>query len=307
MAPSPQQRRRLRPQASKRYMLSVPKLPRVILAAVLFAASLFASADVAIPPLSARVTDLTATLSADQTAALESKLAAFEQKKGSQIAVLLVPTTKPETIEQYSIRVVDQWKLGRRGVDDGILLLVAKEDRALRIEVGRGLEGVVPDAYGKRIIAGDIAPRFKQGDFSGGLNAGVDRIIKLVDGEALPAPALVNRGASANFDIGSALIWGGVLVLFVGGILRRIFGRFFGSMFTGGIAGGTAFALGAGVAGGGFLGVIVFVISLIGLSMLGGGGFRGGGGGWTSGGGGGGGWSGGGGGGFSGGGASGDW
>jgi uncharacterized protein len=291
-------------------MFNVLKLPRVMLAAVLFAASLIASlsasADVAIPPLRTRVTDLTATLSADQAAALESKLAAFEQKKGSQIAVLLVPTTKPETIEQYSIRVVDQWKLGRRGVDDGVLLLIAKQDRALRIEVGRGLEGVIPDAYGKRIVADEIAPRFKQGDFSGGINAGVDRVIKLVDGEGLPVPAQVNRGASSDFDIGSALIWGGVLVLFVGGILRRIFGRFFGSIFTGGIAGGTAFVLGAGVAGGAILGVIVFVISLIGISMLGSGGFRGGGGGWP-GGGGGGGWSGGGGGGFSGGGASGNW
>lgn len=303
LAPSLPRRR-----ASKLFMRGLATLPRVILAAVLFVTSLFAAADVAIPPLKTRVTDLTATLSADQTAALESKLAAFEQKKGSQIAVLLVPTTKPETIEQYSIRVADQWKLGRRGVDDGILLLVAKEDRALRIEVGRGLEGVIPDAYGKRIVADDIAPRFKQGDFSGGLNAGVDRIIKLVDGEPLPAPKAVSRGASGGFDIGSALIWGGVLVLFVGGILRRIFGRFFGSMFTGGIAGGTAFVLGAGMAGGAVLGAIVFVISLIGISMLGGGGFRGGGGGWPSGGGGGGGgWSGGGGGGFGGGGASGNW
>ena len=280
------------------------KLPRAILAAVLFSASLLAAADVAIPPLRTRVTDLTATLSADQAATLDSKLAAFELRKGSQIAVLLVPSTKPETIEQYSIRVVDQWKLGRRGVDDGVLLLIAKEDRALRIEVGRGLEGVLPDAYGKRIVSNDIAPLFKQGDFNGGINAGVDRIIKLVDGEPLPAPKAVNRGASAEFDIGSALIWGGLLVLFLGGILRRIFGRFFGSMFTGGIAGGTAFALGAGVAGGTFLGAIVFVISLIGLSLLGGGGSRGGG--WSSGGGGGG-WSGGGGGGFGGGGASGNW
>jgi uncharacterized protein len=287
-------------------MRGLATLPRLILAAVLFFAPFMAAADVAIPPLKTRVTDLTATLGADQTAALESKLAAFEQRKGSQIAVLLVPTTKPETIEQYSIRVVDQWKLGRRGVDDGVLLLIAKEDRALRIEVGRGLEGVIPDAYGKRIVSDEIAPRFKQGDFNGGINAGVDRVIKLVDGEPLPAPKAVNRGATAEFDIGSALVWGGLLVLFMGGILRRIFGRFFGSMFTGGIAGGTAFVLGAGVAGGAFLGVIVFVISLIGLSLLGGGGFRGGGGWPTGGDGGGGSWSGGGGG-FGGGGASGNW
>lgn len=280
-------------------------LPRVLLAAVL----LFASAvwaDVAVPPLKTRVTDLTATLSAQQSAALETKIAAFEQRKGSQLAVLLVPTTEPETIEQYAIRVAEQWKLGRKGVDDGVLLLIAKNDRKLRIEVGRGLEGVIPDAYGKRIISDEIVPPFKQGDFDRGINAGVDRIIKLVDGEPLPAPKTQTRGVSADFDIGSALVWGGLLVLFVGGILRRIFGRFLGSMFTGGIAGGTAFALGAGVAGGAFLGVIVFVISLIGLGLL-----RGGGGGWSSGGGGwsGGdsGWSGGGGGDFGGGGASGNW
>jgi uncharacterized protein len=289
-------------------MRGLAKLPRLLLAAVLFLAALPAAADVAVPPLTARVTDLTATLSADQTAALEAKLAAFEKRKGSQIAVLLVPTTQPETVEQYGIRVADQWKLGRRGVDDGVLLLIAKGDRKLRIEVGRGLEGVLPDAYGKRIISDDIAPAFKRGDFNGGINAGVDRIIKLVDGEPLPAPNPVSRGASAQFDAGSALVWGGMLVLFAGGILRRIFGRFFGSAITGGVAGGAATLLGAGAMGGAFMGAIVFVISLIGLSFLGGGGGRGGG--WSSGGGwsgGGGGSWGGGGGGFGGGGASGNW
>lgn len=281
-------------------------LPRLLLAAVLFGAALMAGADVAVPPLRSRVTDLTATLSPPQAAALEAKLAAFEQRKGSQIAVLLVPTTQPESIEQYAIRVAEQWRLGRKGVDDGALLLIAKDDRKLRIEVGRGLEGVLPDAYGKRIISDDIAPAFKRGDFDGGINAGVERMIKLVDGEPLPAPVPANRGASAEFDLGNALVWGGLLVVFVGGFLRRIFGRFLGSMLTGGIAGGTAFALGAGVAGGAFLGVIVFIISLIGLSMLGGG--RSYGGGWPGGGGGmGSGSWGGGGGGFGGGGASGNW
>ncbi|HTE13453.1 MAG TPA: YgcG family protein, partial [Burkholderiales bacterium] len=219
-------------------MCGVAKLPRVMLAAVLFLAVLLvplASADIAVPLLKTRVTDLTATLSADQAAALEAKLAAFEQRKGSQLAVLLVPTTQPETVEQYAIRVAEQWKLGRKGVDDGALLLIAKNDRKLRIEVGRGLEGVLPDAYGKRIISDDIAPAFKQGDFNGGINAGVDRMIKLVDGEPLPPPRPVNRGASAQFDAGNALMWGGLLVLFLGGIFRRIFGRFLGSMVTGGI------------------------------------------------------------------------
>lgn len=153
---------------------------------VLWLSSAFA--EVAVPELTQRVTDLTGTLTAPQVQALESKLAAFEAKKGSQIGVLIVPTTQPETIEQYSIRVVDKWKLGRKRVDDGVLLLVAKTDRKLRIEVGRGLEGALNDATAKRIIAEVIAPSFKQGDFAGGINAGVDSLLKVVNGEALPAP-----------------------------------------------------------------------------------------------------------------------
>ncbi len=286
------------------------KLPRVTLAAVLFFAALFAPifamADVAVPPLKAHVTDLTATLSADQTAALEAKLAAFEQRKGSQIAVLLVPTTQPETIEQYSIRVVDQWKLGRKGIDDGALLLLAKDDRALRIETGRGLEGVMPDAIGKRIISDDVVPLLKQGDFNGGINAGVDRMIKVVDGEPLPPPKAAGPGGVADFASSDVLVSGGLLAVFLAGILRSLFGRFFGSLVAGGIAGGAAFFFGAGVVVGAFLALIVFVISLIGISFLGGGGgMSGGSGGWSSGGGGGN-W-GGGGGGFGGGGASGRW
>ncbi len=113
----------------------------------------------AIPPLKTRVTDITGTLTDGQLAGLEAKLWDFEKRKGSQVAVLIVPTTQPEAIEQYSIRVFDQWKLGRKGVDDGILLLVAKDDRKLRIEVGRDLEGVIPDAIAKRIIVEAIAPR----------------------------------------------------------------------------------------------------------------------------------------------------
>lgn len=277
------------------------KLPRVLLAAVLFFAPLIAGADVAVPPLKARVTDLTSTLGADQRSALESKLAAFEQRKGSQIAVLLVPTTEPETIEQYGIRVAEQWKLGRKGVDDGALLLIAKNDRALRIEVGRGLEGVLPDAIAKRIIAEDITPLFKSGDFNAGINAGVDRMIKVVDGEPLPPPRAVNRGASSGFQFNDVLIWGGMLAVFLGGMLRKLFGKFFGSLLTGGIAAGVAVFLGATVAISAIAGVVVFVISLVGISFMGGGGR--GNGGWSSGGGS---W-GGGGGGFGGGGASGRW
>jgi uncharacterized protein len=275
------------------------KLPRVLLAAVLFFAALIATADVAVPPLQGRVTDLTSTLDTGQRAALETKLAAFEQRKGSQIAVLLVPTTQPETIEQYGIRVAEQWKLGRKGIDDGALLLIAKNDRALRIEVGRGLEGVLPDAIAKRIIAEDITPLFRSGDFNAGIHAGVDRMIKVVDGEPLPPPRAVNRGASSEFQFNDVLVWGGLLAVFIGGILRRLFGKFFGSVLTGGLAAGAAIFLGATVAIGAIAGVVVFVISLMGISFIGGGGS----GGWSSGGGS---W-GGGGGGFGGGGASGRW
>jgi uncharacterized protein len=148
-----------------------------------------AVAEVAVPPLKARVTDMTATLSTAEHAALEAKLQAFEESKGSQVAVLIVPTTQPEAIEQYSIRVVEQWQLGRKQVDDGVLLLVAKDDRKLRIEVGYGLEGILPDVIAKRIVADDIAPHFKQGHYYAGIDAGVTRIIGVIQGEVLPPVA----------------------------------------------------------------------------------------------------------------------
>ncbi|MDD2776709.1 MAG: YgcG family protein [Gallionella sp.] len=152
-----------------------------------------AYAEVSVPELKQRVTDLTETLNAAQIQTLEAKLAGFESKKGSQIGVLIVPTTQPETIEQYSIRVVEQWKLGRKGVDGGVLLLIAKNDRKLRIEVGRGLEGGLNDATAKRIIAEIITPAFKQGDYAGGIAAGTDSIIKVVNGEVLPPPPKVEH------------------------------------------------------------------------------------------------------------------
>jgi hypothetical protein len=153
--------------------LNILKAARLILLALIPFLSSFASADVAIPALTARVTDETATLTAEQRASLEQTLQNFEAKNGSQISVLIVPTTQPESIEQYSMRVVEQWKLGRVRVDDGALLIVAKNDRALRIEVGYGLEGALNDAISSRIINEVIVPRFKQDDFYGGLTAGV--------------------------------------------------------------------------------------------------------------------------------------
>ena len=173
--------------------------------ALLFSAFL-AIADVAVPPLKARVTDLTGTLSASEANQLEQKLAAFEAKKGSQIAVLIVPTTQPETIEQYSIRVAEAWKLGRKGIDDGALLVIAKQDRALRIEVGYGLEGVLPDAIAKRIIEETIVPRLRQGNFAGGIDAGIDKIMGVIQGEPLPPPP-AGTPSAAVLPTGRAVFW----------------------------------------------------------------------------------------------------
>ena len=164
--------------------LSYRGLPAALFIVLFWGMAAFAQ--VPIPQLERRVTDLTATLSSDQLNALEQRLAAFEQQKGSQIAVLLVPTTQPEDIAQYSIRVVEQWKLGRKNVDDGVLLLLAKNDRATRIEVGYGLEGAITDAQSKRIIEDIMIPYFRQSDFAGGINAGVDSLIGLIQGEPLP-------------------------------------------------------------------------------------------------------------------------
>lgn len=258
-----------------------------------------AAAEVAVPVLTARVTDLTGTLTAEQRSTLESRLQALETQKGSQIAVLLVPTTQPETIEEYSIRVVDQWKLGRKKVDDGVLLLIAKDDRKLRIEVGYGLEGALPDAIAKRIIAEDITPHFKQGDFYGGIVAGVTRIDAVIQGEALPSP---RQTSSDSTSIESYLPFLIFAALISGAILRRILGTFPGAMVNGGLVGIAAMVLGGGVMLAIIFGIVAFFFALIrsgGGSSFGGGG----GGGFSSGGGG---FSGGGGG-FGGGGASGNW
>src|ERR1700731_2317881 len=147
-----------------------------------------AFADVAVPPLTGRVVDLTGTLGSGDIDALTQTLKNLELRKGSQVAVLIVPTTQPETIEQFSIRVADAWKIGRKKIDDGAILVVAKNDRRLRIEVGYGLEGALPGVTTKRIIDEIITPKFRSGDFAGGISAGVDRIIGVIDGEPLPAP-----------------------------------------------------------------------------------------------------------------------
>ena len=288
-------------------MFSWLKVILLVLCSTLFLVSGFAQAElVAVPTLSTRITDLTQSLSQADQAQLEQKLAAFEQQKGSQIVVLIVPTTQPEDIAQYSIRVVDTWKLGRKGVGDGVLVLIAKDDHKMRIEVGRGLEGAIPDLYAKRIISEDIAPKFKQGDFVGGLNEGIEKLIGLVNGEALPAPSKVALGGNNIESLLPLLLFGGLIS---GMLLRSLFGTFLGSTFNGGLVGGVVWMLGLALSGAAILSVIAFFITI----MLGSRGFGGmpiGGssGGWNSGGSSGGSsWGGGGGGDFGGGGASGDW
>ena len=262
--------------------------------------ALSAWAQVAVPDLSRRVTDLTATLNAGQVAALESKLAAFEAQKGSQIAVLIVPTTQPEDIAQFGIRVADQWKVGRKKIDDGVILIIAKDDRKLRLEVGYGLEGAIPDAIAKRVIAETITPYFKAGDYYGGIDAGVQQLMRLVEGEQLPPPGGSDSGGGDGVFI----------ILIVGGIAA---GWLLSILMSRPAAGGIA-ALGSGAVGVFLLGftplllfIAIFVFAGVASGFRHGGGWTsGGGGGWGGGGFGGGSW-GGGGGGFGGGGASGSW
>ncbi len=289
-------------------------LARLALALFLAAAGVLAVAAqdlVPVPSLSGRVTDLTGTLTRDQAADLENDLARFERERGSQIAILLVPSTQPEPIEAYSIRVAEAWQIGRKGIDDGVIVLVAKDDRRLRLEVGYGLEGVLPDAVAKRIVDEVITPRFKQGDFYGGLKAGIGAIEALIAGEPLPPPAARSgRGESYWERFEELLVIGIIAATVVGGILRVVLGRLVGSLATGGLVGALAWAVTGSLAAAlvAALLVLVFVLAMGGGGRRyygwPGGGWGGRGGGWGSSGGGG--FSGGGGG-FGGGGASGNW
>ena len=285
------------------------QLARIAVLPLLLGAAL-ASANVAVPPLSARVIDLTGTLSGGAVTRIEAKLAALEARKGSQIAVLIVPTTQPEEIEQFSIRVEDAWKLGRKGVDDGAYLIVAKNDHRVRIEVGYGLEGALPDAVASRVVAETIAPHFKSGDYDGGVEAGVDQMLAVINGEPLPQP---DRKWERRGGLGNMLPVLLAAVFIASGVLRALFGRLFGSIATGGLAGGIAWLLSHVLPIGLGAGVMAFLFALLLGSTRGwaaGGGWGGGmGGGFGGGGfgGGGGGFSGGGGGGGGGGGASGSW
>ena len=299
---------------------------RVLAFALAFAALLGTAAGaraqdiLPVPALSARVIDQTGTLTPAQTQALSAQLESIETSRGAQVVVLIVPTSQPEDIAAYGQRVADTWKVGRRDVGDGIVIVVAKNDRRINIEVAKTLEGAIPDVLAGRIINEKIKPAFKANDYAGGLTAAVDQLGKLIAGEALPAPTGGNGKAGAKrgsqgFDLQSLALFLFVGVPIVGAVLTGIFGRKLGSVLTGGAVGGIGWLLTTSllVAGGAGL-VALFLVGVMGLGggRLGGLGGRGGpviwgGGGGGFGGGGGGGFGSGGGGNFGGGGASGSW
>ena len=249
------------------------RVARAAWLALMLCWSVGAAADVAVPVLSGRVVDQTFTLGMDKQATLDRTLKDFEARRGSQVAVLIVPTTAPESIEQFSIRVAEQWKIGRRKVDDGAILVVAKDDRKLRIEVGYGLEGALTDVTAHRIIDEIIVPKFKTGDFAGGILDGVDRILKVIDGEPLPAPK--RQTANGDIDPFNPFLIVGVIVL--GSILRGAMGRLVGSAATGGLAAVAAWFLIGTLTVSVIAGLIAFVFTLISDGLMSSGFGRGGG------------------------------
>lgn len=267
-----------------------------------------------VPALGGHVIDQTNTLAAPQRQALDDKLSDFERERGTQLVVLIVPTTQPEDIAAYAQRVGDTWKIGRREVGDGLLLVVALNDRRVRIEVAKALEGAVPDLAASRIIEGAIVPAFKRGDVAAGIDAGVDQLMARVRGEDLPLPETEPGGTRSppGAQLEDMVVFGLIGVPIVAAVLGAIFGRKLGALLTGGLGGGIVWLLTTSLMLGGVASVVVAVFA---LAMGNGGGRRGGWGGgpggWGGGGGGfgggGGGWSSGGGGDFGGGGASGRW
>jgi uncharacterized protein len=245
-------------------------LARAIFFAFMLCWPFAATADVAVPPLSGRVVDQTGTLSASDTAALTQSLRDLEARKGSQVAVLIVPTTQPETIEQFAIRVAEAWKIGRKKVDDGALLVVAKDDRKLRIEVGYGLEGPLPDVTARRIIDEIIVPHFKTGDFAGGISAGVDRIIRIVDGEPLPVPKPEVSHAVDPDEMFNLIFspFGFIGFVAIAGIMRKLLGRLLGSGVTAGVIGAIFWFLLGSLVLSGVFGVIAFVLTMFGDSIM---------------------------------------
>jgi uncharacterized protein len=232
---------------------AVSGIGRALLVACVLGWSALAAAQLPVPPLTGHITDQTGTLNEEQKATLEQTLTAFEARKGSQLAVLMVASTAPEEVEQFALRVAEKWKLGRKKVDDGAILVVAKNDRAVRIEVGYGLEGALNDLTSKRIITEIIVPRFKEQDFYGGITAGVGQIIRVVDGEPLPEPSNTPTRGIGNVQQYAPMLF--ILAIAVGGVLRSALGKIAGSLVTGGVValvawlvvGAVSMALGAGV------------------------------------------------------------
>jgi uncharacterized protein len=245
---------------------------RAVLVALLLGWAFPALADVAVPQLVGRVVDQTGTLSPSNVDTLNQTIRAFEARKGSQVAVLIVPTTSPETIEQYSLRVAEAWKIGRKKIDDGVLLVIAKNDRKLRIEVGYGLEGALTDVTSKRIIDEIITPKFRSGDFAGGISAGVDRILRVVEGEKLPAPPQREQTAPQQGLQPTWLLehvnplnpFTLVFIFVIGAIMRSTLGRLIGAVATGSIVGVLAWFFLASLELAVLAGAIVFVIALFG-------------------------------------------
>jgi len=219
-----------------------------------------------VPALTARVIDQTATLQPAQVAALDAKLAAFEAEAGPQIVLLLVPATAPEDIADYAFRVADSWKIGRRDIGDGVLVVVAKDERRVRIEVAKALEGAIPDLAARQIIDGAIRPAFRADDYAGGLNAAVDLLIARIKGEALPAPA-ARSDARPGLQLEELAMFFFVAVPVVGAVLTGIFGRKLGSLLTAGAAGGTGWWFSASVLIG--LGAGLVALLLVGIFGLG--------------------------------------
>lgn len=305
------------PRLAGRGLWLAGQLLMTVIASLLWCLSAAAQDLQPVPPLLARVTDTTATLRPEQRDALDRKLASFEAQSGPQIVVLLVAGTQPEDIATYAYRVADQWKVGRREVGDGVLLLVAVQERKVRIEVAKALEGAIPDLAARQIIDRTIKPAFKAGDYAGGLNLAVDQLMGRIQSEGLPAPAPPD---AARGDVADGLGWDQLAMFFfigvplVGSVLTAVLGRKLGALATGGAAGTLAWWISTSLLLGSVAGVAALI--LVGLLGVGAAGRRSGGGappiiwggGWGSGGGGsGGGFSSGGGGDFGGGGASGDW
>src|SRR5689334_11249289 len=259
-------------------------LVALLLGWILPALVLPALALVAVPQLTGRVVDQTGTLSSGDIAQLTQTLADLERRKGSQIAVLIVPTTDGEAIEPFSLRVAEAWKIGRKKVDDGALLVVAKNDRRLRIEVGYGLEGALTDVTTKRIIDEVITPKFKSGDFAGGISAGVDRMVRVAEGEKLPEPEpphWQDTGFLNGIDPFNPFVL--AFVFIVGGALRAALGRLVGSAATGGFVGILAWLVVGSLGVAAIVGVLAFLVSAF-IDLMPSGGGRGTRGGWSSGG-----------------------